>query len=80
MSIRRKAGSRTLPLSGAQWSTLFLCGGEAGDEASGEGEQAAGLEKDGRFPWQPWLARHQGSSANSPGIIPMDLEAGIPGS
>lgn len=45
-----------------------------------EGERAAGLERDEGFPWQPLLARRQGSSANSPGIIPMDLEASIPGS
>lgn len=48
--------------------------------ASLEGEQAAGLERDEGFPWQPLLACRQGSSANSPGIIPMDLEANIPGS
>lgn len=48
---------------------------EMGDGALGEGEQAAGLRRDEEFPWQPLLARRQGSSANSPGAIPVDLEA-----
>lgn len=41
------------------------CVVEAGDRASGEGEQAAGLQRDEGFPWQPLLAHSEDSSAVS---------------
>ena len=47
----------------AFWSTQPLCSGEARDGASGEGEQAAGLQRDEGFPWQPLLAHSKDSSA-----------------
>lgn len=57
---------------------LALCGGEA--EHPREGEEAAGLERDKGFPWQPLLAYSQCSYSDSPGAVPVDPEAFIPGS
>jgi hypothetical protein len=34
-----------------------------------EGGWAPGLGRDAGFPWQPWLARCQGSCANQPGAV-----------
>lgn len=48
---------------------------EMGAGVPREGEQAAGLERDEGFPWQPLLAHRRRSSANSPGTIPTDPEA-----
>lgn len=68
------------PPSTPTWSALPLSSGEIGDGASGKEDQAAGLGRDEGFPWQPLLAHHPGGSADSPGSIPVDLEANTPGS